>query len=135
MLHYPATPAVLPLLMFCVKESTYSVLKLSTGFTLAALTAWKLTVTNPNNSTDRPAIKNIHGEITIRFPKSCSQALAAHQATGEAAKIAITISTTKSLATSEAICKVDAPNTLRIPISLVRCLAEYTLKPNNPMQA
>ncbi len=43
----------------------HSVLKLSTGFAIAAFIAWKLTVSNAINIAATPAIKNIHQLILI----------------------------------------------------------------------
>src|SRR4051812_8898443 len=101
----------------------YSVRKLFTGFVMATLIAWKLIVTMAMINAATPADIKMNGLMLIRYAKSCNHLLAAHHATGDTMTMAITISNTKSFDTSEATCKTDAPNTLRIPISLVRCFA------------
>ena len=50
----------------------HSVLKLFTGFAIAALIAWKLTVINAMPIAVAPAIRNIHTLILILYAKSCS---------------------------------------------------------------
>jgi hypothetical protein len=45
----------------------YSVLKLFTGFAIAAFIAWKLTVINAIRTAAMPAIKNIHQLISILY--------------------------------------------------------------------
>ena len=44
----------------------YSVLKLLTGFDIAAFIAWKLIVANAIIAESKPAIKNTHHEIFVR---------------------------------------------------------------------
>jgi hypothetical protein len=44
---------------------SYSVLKLFTGFVMAAFIAWKLTVINAISNAVNPAIRNIHQLIFI----------------------------------------------------------------------
>src|ERR1700704_2877316 len=57
-----------------------------------------------------------------------------YQATGIAIKNEINTSATKSLLNSPQRFKTDAPNTLRTPISLVRCSAMKDASPNKPRQ-
>jgi hypothetical protein len=50
----------------------HSVLKLFTGFAMAALMDWKLTVINAINIADAPAITNTHQLKLVLYAKSCS---------------------------------------------------------------
>src|SRR5690349_20827140 len=47
-------------------SQTYSVLKLFTGFVIAALIAWKLTVANAITTASTPASTNVHTLTSIR---------------------------------------------------------------------
>src|SRR6476660_7749037 len=101
----------------------YSVLKLFTGFDIAAFIALKLTVTNATRRAATPAIKNTHQLIEILYSKFCSHLFIAHHATGNATRADIIMSFKKSLDNMLTIALTDAPSTLRIPISFVRCSA------------
>ncbi len=57
-----------------------------------------------------------------------------YHAIGEAIKKAMHTSFRKSLEMSATTPETLAPNTLRIPISLVRCSAVNVAKPNKPRQ-
>ena len=59
-------------MLFCIHLIThcptpnYSVLKLFTGFAIAAFIAWKLTVINAINTATNPANTNTHQLILVR---------------------------------------------------------------------
>jgi len=57
-----------------------------------------------------------------------------HQAIGEASRIAISTSFTKSRDSIAVIPVTEAPNTLRIPISFVLNSAIYDASPSKPRQ-
>ncbi len=59
----------------------------------------------------------------------------AHQATGQAIRLARMTRVRNSLEISTTIFDTEAPNTFRMPISLVRCAAAKADKPNIPRQA
>ena len=59
----------------------------------------------------------------------------ANHAIGEAISNAINTSFTKSFESSAAIPVVDAPSTLRTPISFLRCAMLNADSPNKPRQA
>ncbi len=58
----------------------------------------------------------------------------AYQAIGEAMTMAISTSFRKSLESSVTMLATLAPNTLRTPISLVRCSAVKVARPKRPRQ-
>ena len=58
----------------------------------------------------------------------------AYQARGQAKILANSTHLVKSLVIIMRILDNEAPSTLRIPISLVRCCAINSAKPNNPRQ-
>ena len=60
-LYFPHNPAE------SFKSWFYSVLKLFTGFAIAAFIAWKLIVTNAITSASITAIRNIHQLISTRY--------------------------------------------------------------------
>ena len=111
----------------------YSVLKLFTGFAIAALIAWKLTVNNAINITNNPADANSHQLNVIRYGKFCNHLFAAIYASGDAIIKAITTSFIKSVERVVTILFTDAPSTFRMPISFVLFSADKTDNPNKPM--
>ena len=103
--------------------SNYSVLKLFTGFAIAAFIALKLIVINAINKAITPAMINIHQLIAVRYAKSSSHRLIAQPATGKAITEEIITSLRKSLDNIATILLTLAPNTFLMPISLIRCSA------------
>ena len=91
---------------------------------MAAFIAWKLTVNIAISKAITPAEAKTHQPIFIRYAKSCNHLLLAHQAIGEAIRIAMPTSFIKSFDNNLTTPVTEAPSTLRIPISLVRCLAD-----------
>jgi len=65
-------------------RGAYSVLKLFTGFMIAALIAWKLTVTKAVSNAAKPAATKIHQLMFMRYAKSCSHLCMKYQAAGAA---------------------------------------------------
>src|SRR6185436_11716409 len=102
---------------------TYSLLKALTGLAIAALIAWKLTVSMAISRAVNPATANIHQLILIRYAKSSSHLFIAHHAIGDAMMMAIITSLRKSVESIFVISCTDAPKTFLIPISLIRWLA------------
>ena len=98
----------------------HSVLKLLTGFALAAFIAWKLIVAKAITTASNPAAKNIHQLILIRYAKSFNQLCIMYDATGVAITRDIKTSFTKSFESINTMFDTDAPSTLRMPISFVR---------------
>src|SRR5688500_5049426 len=113
----------------------YSVLNDLIGFAIAALIACRLIVTNASVTADKPAIKNTSQPISILYAKSCSHLLIIYQANGDAITIAMATSFKKSFDNSKMIFGIDATNTLRTPISLVRFTAASAARPSKPRQA
>jgi hypothetical protein len=64
----------------------YSVLKLSTGFAIASLIAWKLTVITAIMIAIKPATKKIHTVIWIWQAKLCNHLFIEHYDNGNAMK-------------------------------------------------
>src|SRR5579871_5187025 len=62
----------------------YSVLKLFTGFAVAAFIAWMPTVIKATNAAKIPANINTHHCISMRYAKSFNQTFIANHATGNA---------------------------------------------------
>ena len=87
---------------------------------MAVLIAWKLIVASAITTASKPAAKNIHQLILMRYAKSLSQLFIKYQATGDAITKATITSLMKSFESNNTILDIDAPNTLRMPISLVR---------------
>ena len=123
------------LLIYPNHGSYYSVLKLFTGFAIAALIAWKLIVATAIITASKPVAINIHALILVRYAKSLSQLFVAYHAMGEARINAITTSLIKSFESNNTRLETDAPNTFLTPISLNRCCTVYADSPNNPKQA
>ena len=119
--------------LFIVKS--YSLRKESTGLATAARMDWKLMVNQAISRAMPPAIKKVLAPNEIRYSKSASHSFIRKYATGIATSRAINTSFVKSLEKLTTRLLTDAPITLRIPISLVRCSAVYAAKPNNPRQA
>ncbi len=117
------------------KAVNYSSRKLSTGFATAARMACQLTVSNAMTTATTPANANIHHWISIRYTKSSSHLFIAHQATGEAMKMAKHTNCTKSFESRVTMPATEAPSTLRMPISLVFCWAVNAARPNKPKHA
>src|SRR4051794_37158092 len=101
-------------------QLNHSLLNAVTGLLNAALMACILTVINAMRTETAPAIINIHVLIFILYSKSCNHLFIKYQASGDAMINASTTSFKKSLLMRLIIPDTDAPNTLRIPISLVR---------------
>src|SRR3954453_19129869 len=88
------------------------------------------------------AIKNVLAQAStmiqiekgVRYAKLCSQPFTKYHAMGEAMKNEITTSFKKSFDKSDTMPDVLAPNTLRIPISLMRCSTLNVVSPNKPRQ-
>jgi hypothetical protein len=74
----------------------YSERKLLMGFTCAALTDRKLTVSSAMKTAPSAASANIHHSILTRYANSRDQMSIAHQATGLAIRIATQTSTMNS---------------------------------------
>ena len=110
----------------------YSALNDFTGFATAAFIAWKLTVNNAIAIAIMPAIANIHQLISIRYAKACNHLFINHQAIGDAIKMAMHTSFTKSFDNNVVIPVTVQPNILRMPISLVRFSASNAVRLNNP---
>ena len=102
-------------------RSRYSARRLFTGLAMAALTAWKLMVNNAISAARIPASKKATHDTPMRYAKSCSHLSIANHATGNAIKAAIATSFKKSLDNNATILDTEAPSTLRMPISFVRC--------------
>src|SRR6266545_3074937 len=75
----------------------YSVLKLFTGFAIAAFIAWKLTVIKATAIAKIPVAANTPHSTLIRYANDCSQLFIKYHATGDAINNAIAISFRKSL--------------------------------------
>lgn len=115
-------------------DEDYSVLSVFIGLAIAALIAWKLTVTREMNIAITPANPKIHHSISIRYAYSCNQVCIAHQAKGDAISNAIMTNNRNSLDNKENKEKMLAPSTFRIPISRVLCSAVNMANPNKPRQ-
>src|SRR4249920_1319510 len=113
----------------------YSFRKDFTGLASAAFTAWKLMVSKATRAANRPATAKIHHGIPVRYAKSFSQLCMAYQAIGNAITAAIATNFKKSFDNNCTMLLVFAPNTFRMPISLIRCVIAKADKPNNPRQA
>src|SRR6476646_5693144 len=116
-------------------QLVYSVRKDFTGLATPAFIAWKPTVNTAMSNARTPDTKNIHQLIDTRYAKSSSHLCIAHHAMGNAITEEISTSFKKSTDSIRAILLTDAPNTLRMTISLTRCSAAYVIKPNKPRQA
>ena len=112
----------------------YSVLKDFTGLATAALIAWKLIVNNAINKAINVVMANTTQLIVVRYAKLCSHLFITSHARGEAIIAAITTSFKKSVESSATILVMLAPNTLRTPISFMRCSALNVANPNKPKQ-
>ncbi len=97
----------------------YSVLKLFTGFAMAAFIVCRQRIINAIISMQMPLIKNIHQLNGILNAKSCSQLFEKYHATGMAIIEAININLAKFFESNTMICITDAPNTFLMPISFV----------------
>src|ERR1700694_2098683 len=104
-------------------HDNHSVLKLFTGFAIAAFIAWKLTVSKAINKAPIPATPKTHQLMVIRYAKLCNHLFITHQATGNAMHDAMNTSFKNSFESICVTCVTLAPSTLRIPISFVRCSA------------
>src|SRR6185503_2703295 len=111
------------LLTIELSNHSYSVLKLFTGFAIAALISWKLIVSNAINNAIDAVITNTVHPILVLYAKSCSHLFMAHHATGEAMTIAMNTSFRNSLDNIPTILPTVAPKTFLTPISFVRCSA------------
>ena len=100
----------------------YSVLKLFTGFATAALKAWKLMVITAINMASNPDMAKIHQLISVLYAKSASHLCIKYQATGAAIKNDINTSFKNSFDNRLMMFDTEAPITLRMPISRVRCM-------------
>src|SRR5262245_43114672 len=113
----------------------YSVLRDFTGFATAALTAWTPMVKNAIKIANDPARINTHHAIEMRYAKSCSHLFMKYHANGAAMNNATITNLKKSLVNNCTMAGSEAPNTLRIPISLVRLTTANAASPNNPRHA
>src|SRR5690606_23536516 len=111
---------------------SYSDRRLFTGFCTAALIACELTVSNAMTNAITLATPKIHHSKSTWYAKSCNHLSVKYQAMGIATATAISTSFKKSLDKSAVIPGTEAPMTLRIPISLVRCSAMNVASPNKP---
>ena len=116
-------------------QIVHSVLKLFTGFAIAAFIARKLTVAKAIDIAPTPATMNIHQLILMRQAKPCNQLCMIHHATDVAIINASNTSSRKSFDKRYKRFCVYAPSIFLIPISLVRCKTLYADKPNKPKQA
>src|SRR4026208_2542349 len=71
----------------------------------------------------------------MRYAKSCNQLYMIHQVTGMANANAISTSNKNCFDKMYNTCPTEAPITLRMPISLVRCKILYADKPISPKHA
>jgi len=71
----------------------------------------------------------------MRYAKSFNQCVIEYHATGKAMIAAIVTSFRKSFASNVTIELTFAPNTLRTPISFMRCVISNADSPNKPRQA
>ncbi len=97
--------------------------------------AWILTVTSAIHAAIKPATIKIHQLIDIRYAKSANHVCMAYHAIGKAISDAMITSFRKSFDKSITIVPTLAPNTLRMPISLMRCVMAKEESPSNPKQA
>src|SRR5690606_28799747 len=104
-------------------SSVYSVRRLFAGLAVAAFIDCPLTVIRAIATAISPARANIHHFIYILYAKPSSHEFMLHQAIGEAMRMAINTGFIKSFDKRVTIPPVEAPNTLRMPISLIRCSA------------
>jgi len=111
----------------------HSYLSDSTGFLVAAFQLCQLTVNKAIARVNNPVRTNTHQLNSVLYAKFSSQRCITNQADGIAIKKAMAIHLTISLFSIIVISAAFAPLTLRIPISLVRCLAENKAIPNRPM--
>src|SRR5580698_10689400 len=95
--------------------SYYSLLKLFTGLTSAALTAWKLTVAMAISAASNPAIAKIHQYTGTRYAKPFSHPWISHHAIGADTTKANSTSARNSRDNKNTICPTDAPTTFRTP--------------------
>src|SRR5882724_7474962 len=105
-------------------RAVHSDLKFFTGLARAVLMACMLTVSNVTSRVSAAAIRYTVQFISVRYLKSWSQRDMAHQARGEAMRMARPASFIKSPDRMKTRFVKEAPNTLRMPISFTRCLAE-----------
>ena len=82
-----------------------------------------------------PANAKIHQLMSILYAYTFSHLFIAYHAKGVAISIEINTNLMKSFDNKATMLVTSAPNTLRIPISLVRSMALYVAKPNSPKQA
>src|ERR1700722_2209183 len=83
----------------------------------------------------RPADGKIHQLMGILYANPSSQLCITHHARGEAIRNDMTISLIKSFDNKKTIFGMDAPNTLRTPISFVLCAVVNKDNPSKPRQA
>lgn len=100
-----------------------------TGFIKAARMLWKLTVSRAIPVASAPARANIHQAISILYGKSASHFSMTYQAAGEAITKAMSTNRTKSAENKLTMLTVVAPNTFRMPTSLVRASAMNATTP------
>src|SRR3569833_32550 len=116
----------------CLLSTAYSLLKLLTGLANAAFMAWKLIVTKAIIIADKADTTNTPAPMLTRYSYFSSQFTIKYNASGDAITQLISTSTTKSRDNNIHTWAIDAPSTLRIPTSLVRCSATYAARPNKP---
>src|SRR6266498_2610244 len=101
--------------LFQWRLKLYSERRLLTGFLIAAFTAWVLIVTSAITIEAMPANANTHQPMLVRYAKSDNHFCMAHQATGNAISVAITMSNKKSFDNNFTSCMALAPSTFLIP--------------------
>lgn len=113
----------------------HSLLRLPIGLAWAALIARALTVNSAMIMAITPAMTKIHQCTSILYTKPSSHFCIINQAIGEAITVDKSTSFKKSADSIATIRVTDAPNTLRIPISLIRCIVAKETNPKRPKQA
>src|SRR5579862_5649629 len=96
----------------------YSVRNDLTGLATAAFIAKKLIAINAINTANNPASKKTHQLIFMRYAKLFNQLCIAHHVIGMEIINATQTSNKNSFDISTSTCFIDAPSTLRMPISL-----------------
>src|SRR6187401_1739372 len=121
-------------LRLSLTTQAHSERRLFAGFVSAALIAWKLTVSSVIINAPNPEVAKIHHETVVRYSYFSSHVFIPYQANGIEIAQDRTTRVTKSFESILQRFATEAPNTFRIPISLVRCSATNDASPNNPRQ-
>lgn len=115
-------------------REVHSVRNNFTGFSTAALPALMPKIISEITIMITPLTKNIHQLKLVRYAKFCSHPCICHHAIGVAIINASMSNLTKSVESKAIICRTEAPNTFRIPISFIRLLVMKITSPNNPRE-